>query len=138
VTTTHPFLSDKWIQAAQELRQEFAEELSDPPLSVVMNVVVTEIPHRNGNLEGHIDTSKGGLTIELGHLEQPNLSLEVDYETAKAAFVTRDQQAVMQAFFAGRIFVEGDVSVLLALQAEPPGDTLVEMYRRLRALTSDD
>ncbi len=44
----------------------------------------------------------------------------------------------MQAFFAGKILVEGDVSKLLALQTVPPTEVeplLVEMYQRLNAFT---
>ncbi len=138
MTTTHLFLSDGWIAAAQALRNEFSAELPAPALSVLMNVVVTDIPHREGSLDGHIDSSSGRLLIEEGHLENPDLTLTVDYDTAKAAFITRDQQALMQAFFGGKIIVDGDASKLLALQAQAPDDTAVEVYRRLAALTRPD
>lgn len=103
-----------------------------------MNVVVTDIDHRDdGQLDGHIDSSGGEIIIEHGHLDNPELTVTVDYATAKAAFVNRDTQAVMQAFFAGKILVEGDVSRLMALQAEPPNGAAIEMYQRLSAITAD-
>jgi len=137
VSKTYLFLSDGWIAAAQTLRAEYANQIPEPPVSVRMNVVVTDIPHREDDLSGNIDTSQGELIIDEGHLEQVDLTLTVDYETARSAFVLRDQQAVMQAFFAGKIFVDGDASKLLALQAQPPGPDVIEMYQRLSAFTAE-
>ena len=139
MTTPQPFLSDTWIENARALRDEFDDQIPAPPMAVKMNVVVTDIGHRDdGQLDGHIDTSGGEVIIENGHLDKPELTVTVDYATAKAAFVTRDPQAVMQAFFAGKILVEGDVSRLMALQAEQPNEAAIEMYKRLSAMTSDD
>jgi hypothetical protein len=139
VTQPEPFLSDPWIDNARALRAEFDDQIPAPPIAVKMNVVVTDIGHRpDGSLRGHINSSDGDLIIEKGHLDDAELIITVDYATAKAAFVTRDTQAVMQAFFAGKILVEGDVSRLMALQAEPPNGAAIEMYQRLSAMTSDD
>ena len=69
------------------------------------------------------------------------LTVTVDYPTAKAAFVTRDQQEVMQAFLSGKILVDGDASKLLALQSGAPADIdpiAVEMYQKLDAMTAKD
>jgi hypothetical protein len=100
---------------------------------------VTDIPHRSEDLQGHIDSSDGQVIIERGHLDDAELTITVDYATAKAAFVTRDQQAVMQSFFAGKILVEGDVSKLLAVQSGQPDDELAEeMHAELQAFTADD
>lgn len=138
--SAHPFLSDEWIEAARALRDRFADRVPPPSVPVRLNIVVTEIPHRDHDLEGHIDSSTGQTIIERGHLDDAELTITVDYRTAKAAFVTRDQQAVMQSFLAGRIFVDGDASKLLALQAGPPeADSLgKEIYEELQAITADD
>ncbi len=139
MTQPEPFLSDRWIDNARALRAEFDDQIPAPPIAVRMNVVVTDIGHRpDGPLHGHIDSSDGDLIVEKGHLDDAELTITVDYATAKAAFVTRDPQAVMQAFFAGKILVEGDVSRLMALQAEPPNGAAIEMYQRLSAITSAD
>lgn len=139
MTTPQPFLSDAWIENARALREEFDDQIPEPPMAVKMNVIVTDISHRDdGQLDGHIDTSGGEVIIENGHLDEPELTVTVDYATAKSAFVTRDPQAVMQAFFAGKILVEGDFSRLMALQAEQPNEAAIEMYKRLSAMTSED
>ncbi len=133
---SHLFLSDEWIQAARDLREEFSGSIGPPPAEVKLNVIVTDISHRSdGELHGHIDTSGGSLIIERGHLEAPELTLTVDYETAYAAFVTRDQGALMQAFFSGKILVEGDATQLMMLQPQDPGPDAMEFVQRLDAIT---
>ena len=136
-TETFPFLSDDWISAAKQLRDDFEGPTSAPPLETKINVIVTDLPHRD-DLHGHIDTTSGATIVEEGHLDNANLLVRIDYHTAYAAFVTRNQQAVMQAFFEGKIYVEGDASQLLALQGGQVDPSAIEMYGRLEALTSKD
>lgn len=140
---SYPFLSIEWIEAARALRDDFADRAPTSPVEARVNVVVTDIPHGDrSELEGHIDTTSGQTIIEYGHLDGPELTVTIDYVTARAAFVTRDQQAVMQAFFSGRILVEGDATKLLALQPGPPPAELDELarelYRRLDEMTDKD
>lgn len=140
---SYPFLSAEWIEAARALRDEFADQAPTSPVDARVNVVVTEIPHGDeSELEGHIDTTSGQTIIEHGHLDEPELTVTIDYATARAAFVTRDQQQVMQAFFSGKILVDGDATKLLALQpgAPPPeaDELTVELFRRLDEMTSKD
>lgn len=139
--TSYPFLSREWIEAARALREEFADRAPTAIVEARVNVVVTDIPHGDrDDLEGHIDTTSGETIIEHGHLTDPELTVTIDYTTARAAFVTRDQQQVMQAFLAGRILVEGDATKLLALQPGPQAadPSVIEMYRRLGELTADE
>ena len=140
MVAAHPFLSDAWIEEARALRARYQDQMPPPAVPVKLNVIVTEIPHRDEGLEGHIDSSAGQTIIERGHLIEPDLTVTIDYATAKAAFVTRDQQAVMMAFFSGRIYVEGDASVLLALQATQPepGSDLEHLYQEMRSFTAED
>lgn len=137
---TYPFLSDEWIAEARALRERYAEDVPPPPVPVRLNVVVVDIPHRDEDLQGHIDSSKGQTIIEQGHLDEPDLTITIDYGTAKAAFVTRDQQAVMQSFLTGKILVDGDASKLLALQAGPPevDPVAIEIYEQMQAFTAED
>jgi hypothetical protein len=142
VTTPHTFLSDSWIDAARAVSADYEHRLPPPPVPVRVNVVVTDLPWDQGRIEGHIDTHGGQVTIERGHLEGADLVVTLDWHTARAAFVTQDLQALFQAFFGGKILVEGDVSRLLALQA-PPRDPAAaalaaELGQRIRAITAED
>lgn len=138
--SSFPFLSDEWIEAARQLRARYADQVPPSSVPVRLNVTVTDIPHREGDLDGHIDATGGQPIIERGHLDEADLTLTIGYEVAKAAFVTRDQQAVMQAFFQGQILLDGDASKLMALQASQlqPDDTALAIHEEMMAFTTDD
>ncbi len=131
-----PFLSEEWIEAATKLQAEFAGRASKPSLQMKMNLVVTGVPFGDGTEDAHLDTTTGELVVNRGHVEDPDLKVTLDYETAKAILVEQDQQVGMQAFMAGRIRIEGDMSKLLALQATPPDPLHAEIAGRVKEFTA--
>jgi putative sterol carrier protein len=132
----YPFLSDEWIEEAHAIRAEFQDSAPAINHPVRMNLVVTEIPFDDSDLEAHLDTTSGELDIDKGHVEDADLKVTLDYHTAKAILVDRNPQAGMQAFMAGKIRVDGDMSKLMAVQATPSDERAEEMAERLRAITS--
>jgi hypothetical protein len=108
------------------------------PHAVRMNLVVTEVPFGDKDIDAHMDTSSGELVLDVGHLGTQDLKVTVDYDTAKAILIEGNPQAGMQAFMAGRIRVEGDMAKLLALQAAPVGadSSAAEMANRLKEITA--
>ena len=102
-----------------------------------MNLVVTSVPFGDTDVDAHMDTSDGDLVLDTGHLDNPDLTVTVDYDTAKAILVEGNPQAGMQAFMQGKVRVEGDMAKLMALQAQPAGDrpNAAEMAARLRDIT---
>ena len=131
----YPFLSDEWIAEAHAIREEFQDKSAAINHRVRMNLVVTEIPFGELNLEAHVDTTRGELDIDKGHVEDADLKVTLDYVTAKAILVDRNPQIGMQAFIAGRIRVEGDMAKLMSIQTAPPDEHAEEMAERLRAIT---
>jgi putative sterol carrier protein len=131
----YPFLSDEWIDEAHAIRAEYRGKTASIPHSVRMNLVVTELPFGDGRLDAHLDTSTGDLELDKGHLEDPDLTVTVDYDTAKAILVEGNAQAGMQAFMAGKVRVEGDMAKLMVLQTVPPDGSAQELAGRLRAIT---
>lgn len=131
-----PFLSQEWIEQAQALQSEYAGRAEAPALQMRMNLVVTEVPFGEGTEQAHLDTTSGELVINRGHLGDPDVTVRLDYDTAKAILVEQNQQAGMQAFMAGRIRIEGDMSKLLALQAVPADPVHAEIARRVREITT--
>jgi putative sterol carrier protein len=133
----YPFLSDEWIEEVHALRAEFRASAPTLPAQAAMrmNLVVTEIPFAEDVLQAHLDTSSGELQIDKGHLDIADLTVTVDYFTAKAILVDGNPQAAMQAFMAGKIRVEGDMAKLMALQATPPDESAHDLAERLRAIT---
>lgn len=133
--STHEFLSMEWIAAAREVRDEFADRLPTVAVPIRANVTVTEAPFGDDPIEAYVDTSSGVLSLDLGHLDQPELTIRIDYATARRIFVERDQAAAMEAFFSGRIMVEGDIAKVLALQNQPADPVAEELAARIAALT---
>ena len=86
-----------------------------------MNQVITDAPFNDGDdINAHMDTSDGEIEMDLGHIDGPDLTVTVDYDTAKAIFVDSNPQAGMQAFMAGKIKVQGDMTKLMAMQQGTP------------------
>jgi putative sterol carrier protein len=130
----HPFLSDEWMSDAKAIREEYRGK--SPAAHVVrMNMRISDVPFGDGSLQVHMDTSSGELEMDLGHLEGPDLTVGVDYATAKAIFVDQNPQAGMQAFLAGKIKVEGDMTKLMAMQSAAPDAAALEMAGKLKDIT---
>lgn len=134
----HPFLSPEWLAAARGIRDTMARPEIPTTVTMKMNLVVTDTPFGHDVL-GHIDTSDGEIVIEDRHLEGPDLTVTVDYDTARSVFVDMDTTVAMQAFMGGRIKVDGDITKLLAMQvpgAEPDTETKA-IAEAVRAITAD-
>jgi putative sterol carrier protein len=134
---SYPFLSDEWLDAARKIREEYAGKTPPIAHSVKMNLVVTAVPFSDKDIDAHMDTSSGELLLETGHLENPDLKVTVDYDTAKAILIEGNPQAGMQAFMAGKVRVEGDMAKLMMLQSQPAAtdSSAAEMAAKLRDIT---
>ena len=138
---TYPFLSDEWIAEARRLREEYrSAEHPEPVVAnpVRMNQVITDVPFGPGTMDAHIDTTSGELEIDAGHLEEPDVTVTLDYETAKAVFVDGTMETAMQAFMAGKVRVQGDLPKLIAAvqqQATPLTPEAGEIARRIKEIT---
>jgi hypothetical protein len=127
----HPFLSDAWFDAVDELSAEAPE----PPSSmkdVLLNIVVVGGP--DGDREANLNAGK----FERGVVDGASTKLTVPYDTAKALFVDGNPQAAMQAFMSGQIKVEGDMSKIMAMQAGgmSPSPEQAAFQEKLQALTA--
>ncbi len=129
------FLSDEWIEQAHVIRAEYRDRIPPIPHTVRMNLVVTDMPFGEGSLDAYLDTSTGEIEIDKGHLDESDLMVTVDYATAKAILVEGNAQAGMQAFMAGKVRVEGDMTKLMVMQAAPQDGSAQELAARLREIT---
>src|SRR5687767_10480266 len=118
VADTYDFLSPEWVAAAKQLRDDFEGEVTPPAHTIKMNLVITEAPFQDEEIQAHMDTTSGELQMDLGHLDAPELTVTVDWATAKAIFVDQNPQAGMQAFMAGKVKVQGDMTKLMAMQQQ--------------------
>ncbi len=132
------FLSDEWMTEAEKIRSEFEGQGSPPAHKVRMNMVITDCPPEasaDGTVNAHMDSSEGQMQMDKGHLENPELTVTVDYETAKAIFVDQNPQAGMQAFMAGKVKVQGDMTKLMAMQQGVPDPTQQQIAARIKEIT---
>jgi putative sterol carrier protein len=131
----YKFLSDEWLEAAKKIREEHAGDAAAPAHAVRMNQIVTEVPFGDGTINAHMDTSGGSMEMDLGHLENPDLTVTLDYATAQAILVDGNPQAGMQAFMAGKIKVQGDMTKLMAMQQGSPDPAAAEIAEKIKAIT---
>jgi len=112
-----PFLSDEWIAAARKIRARYEDQTPAIAASVRANLIISEVPFGEGSLDAHLDTTSGKMDMDLGHLDPADVTLTMDYATAKGFVVDQDQTAMMQAIMAGKVRIQGDLSKLMAMAA---------------------
>ena len=132
---SYPFLSDEWIAEARAIRAGHGAQPADGA-AIRLNVTITGVPFGEGTVEGYIDTSSGSAELELGQLDEADVSLTTDYATARVLFVDQDQAAAMQALMAGKVIVQGDLMQLMALNATLATDpAAAEIAASIQAIT---
>ena len=129
---SYQFLSEEWIAAARKLRAE-AQAPATKPQPVKMNLTITEVPFGDGSMDAHMDTTSGELELDTGHLDGADVTATLDYETAKAMMVDANPQAAMQAFMAGKIKLQGDMTKAMALQSGPVDAELTQKIQEITA-----
>ncbi|MDQ3738869.1 MAG: SCP2 sterol-binding domain-containing protein [Actinomycetota bacterium] len=133
----HPFLSDEWIKEARAIRARHEDDAPAVPVSIKMNQVITDVPFGDGTVYSYLDTTSGVMLLELGQLDEPEVTITTDYETAKSIFVDQDFALAMQAFMGGKIRVQGDMMKLMALQAAAPVDAKAQVVaEQIKAITA--
>ena len=132
------FLTEGWIAAAKKIQEEAPGSDSPPAHAVKMNLVITEAPFNDGaEINAHMDTTQGDTQMDLGHLDGPDLTVTVDYDTARAIFIDQNPQAGMQAFMAGKVKVQGDMTKLMAMQQGSPDPNAMKLAEAIKEITAD-
>lgn len=134
----YDFLSPEWIEAATEIHDRYRGEGPTLPVSVRINLTVTDVPHgAEPTVLVAIDTSDGDMAFVPGHLDDADTTVVTDYEVARAIVFGAEPEAFMQAFLHGRVKVQGDMTRLLVLQANvPQGDLAERIASELAAITN--
>ncbi len=136
----HPFLSPAWIEEARALHAEYIDRVEAPDEPVRLNVTVIDAPFAEGEVLGHVDTTDGSFIPEMGHIDNPDVAVRVPYEVARQLLVDQQYEMLMISFMSGEIEVEGDVSMIMALQDIDPTaeqqSLAEEVANRLRDITA--
>jgi hypothetical protein len=131
---TYEFLSPEWITAANAARARHLDR--ELPFALAMNLTVTEVPFGDGVLDAHVSASSGSVTVDFGHLDVPEVSVTLDYVTARSVLVNADGEAAMAAFMEGRVRVEGDMTKLLAFQSRAMTEGERDLHEEIKELTA--
>jgi putative sterol carrier protein len=108
VSDKYLFLSDPWFDAAEKLIQEHQPEV--PPTNLVMNL---EVADGDRTVKFFMGAKNGEVLFGRGASDGADLTMSTDIDTARAVFISGDQQAGMQAFMAGKVRVQGDMTKLM-------------------------
>ena len=119
------FLSDEWFEKVEELKNA-AGDLDIPAqlAAVTINVRVDE----------SLLTLKGGEFVK-GHDDSATTTLTLGSDLARKVFIEGDSQAGMQAFMAGEIKVEGDMSKIMELQMVQPSAKQKALLGQIKDIT---
>lgn len=133
----HEFLSPEWLDEFRSITDRLNIEPLKVDVALRMNQIISGCPFQEEPLKAFIDTSTGVLNLDLGELENADLTVALDYETAKALFVEFNPQRAIESFIAGKILVTGDMTKLLGLtqvfSGRPDDDPMSAL---LKAITS--
>ena len=134
----YEFLTDDWIAAAKKIQEEAPKPESAPAHTVKMNLEITDAPFKGDGekIEAFMDTTSGEAKLDLGKLDTPDLTVTVDYDTAKAIFIDQNPQAGMQAFMAGKGKVQGDMTKMMAMQQGAPDPAAAEIANKIKEITA--
>lgn len=135
------FLSPEWIETAEQIYERHGRGgVGRPVPAVVVNLVVTGAPFAPGAVEAHTDTTSGELLIRRGNAAAPDLTVRLDYETARSLVIDQDPQLAIEALILGRVRIEGDVAALSAKTdldlTQLPGLWAAGLAEELRAITA--
>ncbi len=122
--TGHEFLSVEWITSVLAVRDEYAGHLPAVELPALrVNLQVTGAPDSiaaDGVVHAHADAGGPGLVLDVGALENPDLTVSLDYATAYDLLVVQKPNAALGAFLTGRIRLSGDLERLNAITGFDP------------------
>lgn len=112
----HEFLSPEWIHSVKAVRDEYAAQMPDvgvPALRVNLEIVGSPASVApDGVVHAHADTGGPTLALDTGSLDDPDLTVTVDYNTAYDLLVSQKPNAALGAFLSGRIRLTGDIERL--------------------------
>lgn len=127
---SYAFLSDEWFAKVDELIAA-AGDLQIPAAmkAVEVNVVVT-------SPTGDVQLAMKDGVFQRGHRAGVTTTLTLPADLARKIFVDGDTAAGTQAFFEGKIKVDGDFAKLIAMQTVEPSGPQKKLTQQIAAITA--
>ncbi len=104
--TTYTFLSEEWLDAARSVKTRHEGDPVDQE-GLTVNSTITGVPFGDGTLELH---SSHGPVIgwTAGHVADAEVSIRLDYATARELVLDDSPNALERALGSGDIDISGD------------------------------
>ncbi len=128
-TTTFNFLTQSWFDAVARLNQEVGE-LNLPPNLAELTINVT-IKSENPTLL-HLQAGK----INQHHIQNADATIYIDQDTLNQIIHDNSVDTALEAFMTGKIFIEGDMSKVMALQSARPSQEQKALYKQIKEMTN--
>ena len=133
------YSSDEWLAESRKIREEYRDRVPKIPVTVRMNQIINDVPFGDGVILAHVDTSSGQLDIDIGHLESPDLTVTLNYDTAKAILIDGDARGSHERLPWANRKVDGDHHQDARLAAGAAGSSsdpgAAELVKRIQAIT---
>jgi len=129
----YQFLSDEWFGEVKKLVDEHGTG-DTPAQDIMVNLSITGTPFGDDR-DMHMGSRGGSAEWGEAHRDDADVTLTLDYDTAKEIFISGNPQAGMQAFMAGKIKVQGDMTKLMAMQQGGHTGGNPELQSAIQAIT---
>ncbi len=128
-TTTFNFLTQSWFDVVARLNQEVGELNLPPNLAeLTINVIVKS---ENPTLL-HLQAGK----INQHHIQNADATIYIDQDTLNQIIHDNSVDTALEAFMTGKIFIEGDMSKVMALQSARPSQEQKALYKQIKEMTN--
>lgn len=125
------FLSDEWFTKVDELIVAAGDlKIPEPMRVAALNIIVT----RTAGGEAQVHLADG--LFKRGHRAEFTTKLTVGEDIARKIFVEGDAPAGVQAFLEGKITVEGDLAMVVAMQTVEPSEPQMRLARQIAEITA--
>lgn len=128
-TTTFNFLTQSWFDAVARLNQEVGE-LNLPPNLAELTINVT-VKSENPTLL-YLQAGK----INQHHIQNADATIYIDQDTLNQIIHDNSVDTALEAFMTGKIFIEGDMSKVMALQSARPSQEQKALYKQIKEMTN--
>ena len=128
-TTTFNFLTQSWFDAVARLNQEVGE-LNLPPNLAELTINVT-VKSENPTLL-YLQAGK----INQHHIQNADATIYIDQDALNQIIHDNSVDTALEAFMTGKIFIEGDMSKVMALQSARPSQEQKALYKQIKEMTN--
>ena len=128
-TATFNFLTQSWFDAVARLNQEVGELNLSPNLAeLTINVTVKS---ENPTLL-HLQAGK----LNQHHIQNADATIYIDQDALNQIIHDNSVDTALEAFMTGKIFIEGDMSKVMALQSARPSQEQKALYKQIKEMTN--